>query len=149
MKKKKRCNPWIDQRVVGNNKETSARSLEQTTRLVPFLRKHPVTMKLYGSTIGPNPALVQHYLKLKNINIPTENIDIMKNDNRTGDFTKVSIFKTVPCLVLDSGKTISEVPIIGGFFSCMSISLYCFFTIIPRSLPLSSTSKNFIQQRLS
>lgn len=71
-------------------------------------------MKLYNS-IGPNPHVVRMAIAEKGMAIPMENIDIMANANRTGDYiTKVPTGGT-PALELDDGRIISEITVIAEY----------------------------------
>jgi glutathione S-transferase len=71
-------------------------------------------MKLYNS-IGPNPHVVRMAIAEKGITIAMENIDIMANANRTGDYiTKVPTGGT-PALELDDGRIISEITVIAEY----------------------------------
>lgn len=71
-------------------------------------------MKLYNS-IGPNPHVVRMAIAEKGMTIAMENIDIMANANRTGDYiTKVPTGGT-PALELDDGRIISEITVIAEY----------------------------------
>jgi glutathione S-transferase len=71
-------------------------------------------MKLYNS-IGPNPHVVRMAIAEKGMTIAMENIDIMANANRTGEYiTKVPTGGT-PALELDDGRIISEITVIAEY----------------------------------
>lgn len=71
-------------------------------------------MKLYNS-IGPNPRVVRMAAAEKGMALPTVEIDIMANANRTGDYiTRVPTGGT-PALELDDGRCISEITVIAEY----------------------------------
>lgn len=64
-------------------------------------------MKLYNS-MGPNPHVVRMFSAEKNLELDTEDIDIMAGANRQSDYLKVNPAGQLPCLILDDGTLISE-----------------------------------------
>ena len=68
-------------------------------------------MKLYNS-VGPNPQAVRMFMAERGITIPTEEIDIMKGDNRQAEYLKVNPAGQMPALVLDDGQLITEITVI-------------------------------------
>jgi glutathione S-transferase len=66
-------------------------------------------MKLYTYTGAPNPRRVHIFLAEKGIEIPFEQVDIMKRENRTPEFIeKVNVMGGLPVLELDDGSHIAE-----------------------------------------
>ncbi len=65
-------------------------------------------MKLHDS-IGPNPRAVRIAIAEKGMSIPTEQIDIMKGNNRTPGYTARNPSGSTPALELDNGQCIAEI----------------------------------------
>jgi glutathione S-transferase len=66
-------------------------------------------MKLYTYSGAPNPRRVHIYLAEKGIEIPFEQVDIMKRENRTPEFmARVNATGGIPVLELDDGSHIAE-----------------------------------------
>jgi len=66
-------------------------------------------MKLYTYAGAPNPRRVHIYLAEKGIEIPFEQVDIMKRENRTPEFkSRVNVTGGIPVLELDDGSHIAE-----------------------------------------
>lgn len=66
-------------------------------------------MKLYTFSGAPNPRRVHIYLAEKGIEIPFEEVDIMKRANRTPEFmSRVNVTGGIPVLELDDGSHIAE-----------------------------------------
>lgn len=65
-------------------------------------------MKLYTS-IGPNPRVVHLFLAEKGLDIPREQIDLMKGENRQDAHLKRNPAGQSPCLEADNGQMISEI----------------------------------------
>ena len=65
-------------------------------------------MKLIQS-VGPNPQVVKTFIAEKGVDIPTEEIDIMKGDNRQAPYLAKNPSGGSPCLELDDGSFISEI----------------------------------------
>jgi glutathione S-transferase len=68
-------------------------------------------MKLINS-IGPNPHVVRMFIAEKGLNIPVENIDLMKGENRQEAHLKRNPHGQSPALELDNGKYLSEITVI-------------------------------------
>ena len=64
-------------------------------------------MKL-TSSIGPNPGVVTMFIAEKEIDLPTETIDIMTGENRRADFLAKNPTGGTPLLELDDGSFLSE-----------------------------------------
>jgi glutathione S-transferase len=73
-------------------------------------------MKIYESHNAPNPRRVRIFLAEKGIQIPYEEVDIVKAVNRGEDFRKKNPLSTVPVLELDDGTFISESVAICRYF---------------------------------
>lgn len=65
-------------------------------------------MKLIQS-VGPNPQVVKTFVAEKGIDIPTEEIDILKGDNRQAPYLAKNPAGGSPCLELDDGTYLSEI----------------------------------------
>jgi glutathione S-transferase len=65
-------------------------------------------MKFYNS-IGPNPRVVRMFMAEKGISIPTEDVDLMKGDNRREPYLKKNSAGQMPALELDSGHCVTEI----------------------------------------
>jgi glutathione S-transferase len=65
-------------------------------------------LKLYDSALAPNPRRVRIFLAEKGIQVPTEQVDIGKADNRQPPFLAKNPFGGVPVLELDDGTFIAE-----------------------------------------
>ena len=64
-------------------------------------------MKFYNS-LGPNPRLVRIFMLEKEIEVPTEEIDIMGGENRRAPYTDRNPGGQMPALELDDGRVIAE-----------------------------------------
>lgn len=65
-------------------------------------------MKIYENKIAPNPRRLRIFLAEKGIDVPMEQVDIMKLDCQTDEFTAKNPMQRVPVLELDDGTNISE-----------------------------------------
>ncbi|MBV8790661.1 MAG: glutathione S-transferase [Pseudolabrys sp.] len=65
-------------------------------------------MKLYDSKMAPNPRRVRIYLAEKGIEVPTEQVDMMKGEHKTAQYTAINALQRMPALVLDDGTIITE-----------------------------------------
>jgi glutathione S-transferase len=73
-------------------------------------------MKIYQSHSAPNPRRVRIFLAEKGIQVPYEEVDIVKAVNREDEFRKKNPLSTVPVLELDDGTFISESVAICRYF---------------------------------
>lgn len=73
-------------------------------------------MKLYDFTLAPSPRRVRIFLAEKGIAIPFEQVDIMRNANRTADFYRMNPLGSLPILELDDGSYLSESVAICRYF---------------------------------
>ena len=77
-------------------------------------------MKLYTYDGTPNPRRVHIYLAEKGIEIPFEQVDIMKRANRTPEFMEnVNVMGGLPVLELDDGSHIAESIAICRYFEAL------------------------------
>jgi len=65
-------------------------------------------MKFYNS-IGPNPRVVRMFMAEKGISIPSEDVDLMKGDNRREPYLKKNSAGQMPALELDNGHCVTEI----------------------------------------
>ena len=65
-------------------------------------------MKLYNS-VGPNPRVVRMFMKEKGIELPLEEIDLMKGDNRREPYLSKNPSGQLPALELDNGLVLAEI----------------------------------------
>lgn len=73
-------------------------------------------MKLYDSTIAPNPRRVRIFLAEKGIEVPLAPIDIQTGANRQPGFLLKNPMGGLPVLELDDGTCISESLVICEYF---------------------------------
>jgi glutathione S-transferase len=73
-------------------------------------------MKIYDSQAAPNPRRVRVFLAEKGIQVPYEQVDIVKAVNRGPEFRKINPMAGVPVLELDDGTHIAESVAICRYF---------------------------------
>ncbi|HEY1852928.1 MAG TPA: glutathione S-transferase family protein [Candidatus Binataceae bacterium] len=73
-------------------------------------------MKIHESHNAPNPRRVRIFLAEKGIQVPFEEVDIVKKVNRDEEFRRKNPLGTVPVLELDDGTFISESVAICRYF---------------------------------
>ncbi len=73
-------------------------------------------MKIYDSTLAPNPRRVRVFLAEKGIEVPYEQIDLAKAKNRSPEFLKINPLGGIPVLELDDGTHIAESVAICRYF---------------------------------
>ena len=66
-------------------------------------------MKLYTYDPAPNPRRLSLFLKLKGIQIDTQQIDMMTAEQLKSSYRQVNPACTLPALVLDDGTVLTEV----------------------------------------
>ena len=76
-------------------------------------------MKLYDSTIAPNPRRVRIFLAEKGIQVPVEQVDIARAVNRQPEFLAKNPFGGVPVLELDDGTYLAESIAICRYFEVL------------------------------
>ena len=65
-------------------------------------------MKLYTTTLAPNPRRVRIFMEEKGIEIPVQEISIMEGEHKQEEYKKLSPSSKVPALELDDGTVITE-----------------------------------------
>ena len=73
-------------------------------------------MKIYDTTIAPNPRRVRIFLAEKGINVPYVQVDLAAGENRQPPFLGKNSLGGVPVLELDDGTTIAESVAICRYF---------------------------------
>jgi glutathione S-transferase len=73
-------------------------------------------MKIYNSPTAPNPRRVRIFLAEKGIQVPYEDVDIIKAVNRGPEFRKKNPLGGLPVLELDDGTCIAESVAICRYF---------------------------------
>jgi glutathione S-transferase len=76
-------------------------------------------MKLYDSAMAPNPRRVRIFLAEKGIEVPAEQVDIGKADNRKPAFLAKNPMGGLPVLELDDGTYIAESIAICRYFEAL------------------------------
>lgn len=85
-------------------------------------------MKIIETRMAPNPRRVRIFLAEKGIEVPFEQVDLMKGDLKTDTFTKLNRLQRVPVLVLDDGTSL-----------CESIAICRYFEELQPNPPLFGT----------
>ncbi len=65
-------------------------------------------MKLYTTTLAPNPRRVRIFMEEKGIEMPVQEISIMEGEHKQEEYKKISPSSKVPALELDDGTIITE-----------------------------------------
>jgi glutathione S-transferase len=73
-------------------------------------------MKLYESGRAPNPRRVRIFLFEKGMQVPSEQIDLAAQEQKSPDFTALNPMQRVPVLALDDGTVIAESMAICRYF---------------------------------
>lgn len=76
-------------------------------------------MKLYEYEPAPNPRLVRIFLAEKGIEVPREQVDISKGENRRDEFLALNPMGGLPVLELDDGTCIAETAAICRYFEAL------------------------------
>jgi glutathione S-transferase len=76
-------------------------------------------MKILQTQTAPNPRRVRIFLAEKGIEVPYEELDLMKGALKTPEFAKLNPLNRVPVLVLDDGTPIAETMAICRYFEEM------------------------------
>jgi glutathione S-transferase len=66
-------------------------------------------MKLYAFDAAPNPQRLALFLKLKGIEIETQQVDMATGEQLTEAYRQINPAGTVPTLILDDGTVLTEV----------------------------------------
>jgi len=64
--------------------------------------------KILQTHAAPNPRRVRVFLAEKGLEVPFEELDLMKGALKTSEFSKLNWFQRVPVLMLDDGTAIAE-----------------------------------------
>ena len=73
-------------------------------------------MKLYDSTLAPNPRRVRIFLAEKGVKVPVVQVDIAKAENRLPEYLAKNPMGGVPILELDDGSFLAESVAICRYF---------------------------------
>jgi glutathione S-transferase len=73
-------------------------------------------MKLFESSRAPNPRRVRIFLAEKGISVPTEQVDLAAEEQKSEAFTALNPLQRVPVLVLEDGTAIAESMAICRYF---------------------------------
>ena len=73
-------------------------------------------MKILQTQTAPNPRRVRIFLAEKGIEVPYEELDLMKGALKTPEFSKLNPLQRVPVLILDDGTAIAETIAICRYF---------------------------------
>ena len=73
-------------------------------------------MKILQTQTAPNPRRVRIFLAEKGIEVPCEELDLMKGALKTPEFSKLNPLQRVPVLILDDGTPIAETMAICRYF---------------------------------
>jgi glutathione S-transferase len=73
-------------------------------------------VKILETRTAPNPRRVRIFLAEKGIEVPYEQLDLMKGELKTPDFTRMNPLQRVPVLILDDGTAIAETMAICRYF---------------------------------
>jgi glutathione S-transferase len=65
---------------------------------------------------APNPRRVRMFLAEKGIEVPFQELDLMKGALKTEEFSKLNPFQRVPVLILDDGTPVAETMAICRYF---------------------------------
>lgn len=76
-------------------------------------------MKLYDSKMAPNPRRTRIFMAEKGISVPTEQVDMMKMEHKTPEYTAINPLQRMPVLVLDDGTAIAESLAICRYFDAL------------------------------
>ncbi|MDP3490825.1 MAG: glutathione S-transferase [Phenylobacterium sp.] len=77
-------------------------------------------MKFYNS-VGPNPHVVRMFMAEKGLDIPQQQVDLMKGENRQPPYAhKVNVAGQMPALELDDGTVVCEITAICEYLEEMA-----------------------------
>lgn len=65
-------------------------------------------LKILETRTAPNPRRVRIFMAEKGLQVPYEDLDLMKGALKTPEFTQLNPFQRVPVLILKDGTAISE-----------------------------------------
>jgi glutathione S-transferase len=120
-----RANRRLGDLRAGNPVRSPGRTNGHARRLVskrarcyirPNFPEGEITMKLYDTKMAPNPRRVRIFLAEKGVQVPDEQVDLAKAQNRTPEFLKINPYGGVPVLQLDDGTNLAESVAICRYF---------------------------------
>lgn len=76
-------------------------------------------MKIIETRLAPNPRRVRIFLAEKGINVPFEELDLMKGALKTPEFMTLNPRQQVPVLILDDGTALAETMAICRYFEAL------------------------------
>jgi glutathione S-transferase len=76
-------------------------------------------MKLYDCQMAPNPRRARIFIAEKGLDIPKQEVNIMKGENLGEDYLRVNPWGMLPSLELDDGTVIPEAPCIFRYLESM------------------------------
>jgi glutathione S-transferase len=76
-------------------------------------------MILYDCKPAPNPRRTRIFLAEKGISVQTVQIDMMKNEHKTPEYTAINPLQRMPALVLDDNTVITESLAICRYFEAL------------------------------
>ena len=82
-------------------------------------RRGSKSMKLYDSKMAPNPRRTRIFMAEKGVSVPTEQVDMMKMEHKTPEYTAINPLQRMPVLVLDDGTVIAESLAICRYFDAL------------------------------
>ena len=65
-------------------------------------------MRLYNSKYAPNARRARVFLAEKGLSIPFVDVDLVKLEQKSAEFSAINPFQTVPALELENGEILSE-----------------------------------------
>ena len=77
-------------------------------------------MKFYNS-IGPNPRVVRMFMAEKGIEIPSEDVNLMKGDNRREPHLSRNTMGQMPALEIEGGHHVTEITVICEYLDEIAI----------------------------
>jgi glutathione S-transferase len=77
-------------------------------------------LRIIETHAAPSPRRVNIFLAEKGITVPREELNMMTDDLKTGDFAKLNPWSRVPVLILDDGRTVAETVAICRYFEEVS-----------------------------
>jgi glutathione S-transferase len=73
-------------------------------------------MKIYDYKMAPNPRRLRIFLAEKGVEVPYEQVDLAKAENRSPEFLKINPMGGVPVLQMDDGTYLAESVAICRYF---------------------------------
>lgn len=76
-------------------------------------------MKLYDCQMAPNPRRARIFIAEKGLQVPKQEIDILKGENLKEEYLRINPWGMLPSLELDDGTVIPEAPCIFRYIEAM------------------------------